>query len=417
MNTSEMPVLDYFNQHYVPSLDGDILPGTIANLRTGVVKFCLFMTEPPTVGDITPDAIQAFRAVLLEVGICASSVSAYHSIIRKIHAHAMPDEHAQMDWPTGFDLRGERIGSGATVPGSLREFFRTVYKPLKLRGKSDSAVRLHEITLNNFAKFLGHEATFEDATSETISRFLSWLRDRGRAAITANDNRNRLMALLRFAVRKHKLEDEPEVEAEIEPERAPRAWTEADLEKLFQECGRQTGTIAGTPAALWWSTLHLVALFTGERISALLSIRWEQIDFERGWLSITAEQRKGKKSDKEWPLPVEALEALRRMEAYKTGDVVFLWPWSSTYIYRHYNKLLICAGLPTDRQSKFHRMRKSTASHFAAKGGNATSLLGHSSARVTKAYLDKRIVKDVAAMELVNMPLAAAKMFAAGGAL
>jgi hypothetical protein len=52
-------------------------------------------------------------------------------------------------------------------------------------------------------------------------------------------------------------------------------------------------------------------------------------------------------------------------------------------------------------------MRKSTASHFTAAGGNATELLDHSSVRVTKKYLDKRIVGEQSAADLLKVPNAA----------
>jgi integrase len=41
---------------------------------------------------------------------------------------------------------------------------------------------------------------------------------------------------------------------------------------------------------------------------------------------------------------------------------------------------------------KFHAMRRTAASHFAAAGGDASHFLGHSSPRITeKYYLDPRI--------------------------
>ncbi len=161
---------------------------------------------------------------------------------------------------------------------TLRQFFRLCYKPLRLRGKSVDSIRLHEVTLNNFAKYLDREPLIDDLASDTMACFLAWLRDRGRAAITANDNRNRLMALARFAVRKGYLAEEPDVEPENEPERVVRAWLTADLETLFGACAVQDGKICGAPAAMWWVGLHLVCLFTGERIRAVLSLRWEQVD-------------------------------------------------------------------------------------------------------------------------------------------
>ncbi len=122
---------------------------------------------------------------------------------------------------------------------------------------------------------------------------------------------------------------------------------------------------------------------------------------------LTAEQRKGSKRDKEWQLPAVAVAALHGLKSKAIGPLVFERDFCLGTVYNRYAKILDSVGLPSDRQSKFHRIRKSTASHFAAAGGNATALLDHSSARVTAKYLDKRIVKEQSAADLLTVPDAA----------
>jgi len=53
---------------------------------------------------------------------------------------------------------------------------------------------------------------------------------------------------------------------------------------------------------------------------------------------------------------------------------------------------LAAAGLPTDRRSKFHRIRRTVASAVAEAGGNPSEALDHASPKTTKRYLDPRIV-------------------------
>ena len=70
-----------------------------------------------------------------------------------------------------------------------------------------------------------------------------------------------------------------------------------------------------------------------------------------------------------------------------------------------FDKVLSAAGLPTDRKSKFHRMRRSVASHLHAAGHNATDALGHSSADVTrKSYFDPNIIGAVRPSALLFRP-------------
>ena len=52
--------------------------------------------------------------------------------------------------------------------------------------------------------------------------------------------------------------------------------------------------------------------------------------------------------------------------------------------------IVTAAGLGSGRKAKFHKLRRCAASHYAARGGNPTLLLDHSSPKITKAYLDPR---------------------------
>ena len=84
---------------------------------------------------------------------------------------------------------------------------------------------------------------------------------------------------------------------------------------------------------------------------------------------------------------------------------IFPWPFCPTHIYYHYKRILRRAGLPTDRDCHFHRIRKSVASWYEAAGGNVTELLDHSARRVTRAYLDPRIVTHQQAADVLFRPL------------
>jgi integrase len=50
------------------------------------------------------------------------------------------------------------------------------------------------------------------------------------------------------------------------------------------------------------------------------------------------------------------------------------------------------AGLNTRKRLRFHQIRRSAASHYAAAGGDAVEMLDHSSPKITKRwYLDPRL--------------------------
>lgn len=282
---------------------------------------------------------------------------------------------------------------------TLEHFFGDKFRPLFLRGRSERTIKLYLITLRAFEKYLGRPPLLADLTDDTVSRYLSWYRARPRSPLTTNRERNNLLAIWRFAARKGHLSHWPDVKREIEPHRVPRAWTEDEMQRLIRACAQEPGDVAGIPAGDWWVCLHHVAWDSGERISALMDATWDCIDFG-GWLHVPAEARKGKRADRIYRLSPDTLIWLKRILKPKRL-LVFPWALNRSYLWKRYEPILERAGLPTDRLSKFHRIRRSVASHYEARGGNATELLGHSARRVTESYLDPRIVGEKHAADVL----------------
>jgi integrase len=155
----------------------------------------------------------------------------------------------------------------------------------------------------------------------------------------------------------------------------------------------------------FWLALFLVCWDTGERITPILALDWNAVDLRHRWIRFDASTRKGGRADNMLPIATDTAAALKKLRPF--DGRVFKWPYAPTYIYHRLGKIMERAGLPNDRLHKFHCFRKSTASHYEAAGGNATELLKHSSRRVTKAYLDPRIVRPTPAVELLFRPGAA----------
>lgn len=288
---------------------------------------------------------------------------------------------------------------------SLRTFFAQEFQPLRLRGRASNTLRLYLTTLNNFDLYLSRPALLSDLTDDTVCRFLSWFRGRGRSPYSANKERSNLLAVWRFACRRRRVVDWPNVDPDAEPVDDPLAWTESELSALFAALASQPGTIGGIPAADWWQALHAVLWDTGERIGAVLLIQWQHVDLRRGYVAVPAANRKGGRKGRTYRLHAETVAMLRRMRTAAVA-LVFPWPWSATYLWNRYAKILHAAGLPSDRKSKFHRMRRSVASWFEAAGHNSTEFLGHSSRKVTRAYLDPRIVHATHAADVLFRPTA-----------
>jgi integrase len=294
---------------------------------------------------------------------------------------------------------------GGNAPPSirtLRDLFENEYRPLRLVGRSQRTLVLFRYTLKQFGLYLGREPTLDDLQDLTLGNYLQYLIDLKRAKASVNKERRQLVAIWNFAARRRYVGQFPEIPPVPEPERIPKAWTTGDLQRIAAACrtaGQFTalGTYEGIPAADWWLALHAVLWDTGERIKAILQLQWT--DLSGDWLTVPAEYRKGSKRPMQFKLrleTVELLEAIRR----PSGEI-FPWPFSATYVYFVYKKILKTAGVEYDRQSKFHRMRRSVASHIAAAGGNPSLALGHSNPATTARYLDPKIARSVPISEVL----------------
>lgn len=288
---------------------------------------------------------------------------------------------------------------------SIVDFYAGYFEPLRLRSRSDNTRRLYLTTLRSFGRFLGRVPLLRDLTDDQVNRYLTWFRKLPRAPASVNKERNNLLAIWRFAARKKFVDNWPDVDPEIEPKRVPQAWTSEQVFRLFAAIQQETGLIAGIPADLWWTGLHLVGWDTGERIGAIMGVRWVDVDLAGRWIVARAETRKGGREDRIYRLGEDTAEVLAKMR--RPFEFVFEWPYCRSYLWAKYAVILRRAGLPADRRSKFHRLRRSVASHFEAAGGNATELLGHSRRSITERYLDPRICVKQQAADVLFRPMVA----------
>lgn len=282
----------------------------------------------------------------------------------------------------------------------LWDFFDSVFLPLRLRSRRPRTVDLYRTTLRSFERFLGRIAGISDLNDLTVSGYLAWQKSRELSPYSIEKERANLLAIWRFAIQRKKVECWPNVEREICPKRIPLAWSQKEIELLFAALQQLRGSVSSIPESIWWTALHYVLWDTGERISAAMSLDWETVDLAGRYIVFRAEGRKGGRDDRIYQIAEDTANALASLP-HRRCDV-FPWPYSKTYLWFRYQQILREAGLPFDRKSKFHRVRRSVASHYEAAGGNATELLGHSSRSVTRQYLDPRII---------GIPSAASRLF------
>jgi integrase len=129
---------------------------------------------------------------------------------------------------------------------------------------------------------------------------------------------------------------------------------------------------------------------TGERIGAVLELRWSEVDLERHTLTFLAATRKGHRETITSPITPQLAKMLAMQRGAPSERV---WPWVEDReflsIYGSLRVLCRTAGVP---YHPFHSIRKSTASYLKKAGVSAKKQLGHSSEEMAEThYYDEEI--------------------------
>lgn len=281
---------------------------------------------------------------------------------------------------------------------SLQSLYCEQYEPLALRSRRPNTKRLYRTTLKMFDEFLGRRATLADLNDAVINAFAAHRLANGLSKYSVNKDLFNLLALWRWLHKKHFVRNWPDVALEKPPIRVPVALTRKELAAVREAIQMEQSP----PGPAFWLALFLLTWDTAERIGAVMALTWDRVDLDAGWVHFNAEDRKGATADNVLPIAPETMAALKAIR--RRDGRVFRWPYSATYLYYRLGHIMQRSGLPDNRLYKFHVFRKSVASHYEAAGGNATELLGHTSRKVTRAYLDPRIVRTTSAVDLLFRP-------------
>jgi integrase len=272
---------------------------------------------------------------------------------------------------------------------TLTQFLETVYVPLRLRGRSAESVRLLRHAITQFSRWLDRDATLDDLDDLVVSRWLSAMAAKKSPNSVARE-RSGILALWNLAQGRGLVKLRPSVAPELVPHAVPRAFTTDELARLAQSAGQACGWVGPVPAKTFFRALVAVGLETGERINAILNT--PRYCWQRPTMIVPASIRKGRLQERVYELSPEASDLVDAVSAHE-GPTVFWWIASDTALRKRWKVITRRAGLGDGRDVQFHALRRSTASHLAAAGLDATAFLGHSSDRITrKSYLDPRVV-------------------------
>lgn len=281
-----------------------------------------------------------------------------------------------------------------------------------LKDLSQRTVHLYCCTLDRWAEYLGREPTLDDLDDLEVAKFLRWRADnhrrrRGNRPLSkgsvAKDSAQ-LRSIWNWIAKKRmrrtngELIEFPDYKRPIAPTPQPKAFTADELRALLEAARHRKGHISGVPAAWLWSTMIQAMFETGERIGAVLALRWSQVDLERCQLTFLAETRKG---HRETITRAISPQLAQRMGARKRAASERVWPWlddrEDKSLYASW--AVLCRSAKVEYKS-FHSIRKATASYMKKAGVSAKTQLGHASEEMAeKHYYDARIVGTQSAVE------------------
>ena len=291
---------------------------------------------------------------------------------------------------------------------TLRDLLRDRIAPLK--NLSDRSIVMYEATLDRFRDYLGHEATVDDLDDLTAAKFLKWRQNTQHSrfkkispASLAKDSAH-LRSLWTWLAKKRwkksngELLEFPDYARPRVPRPRPVAYTAEELTALIRAARHRKGSVAGKPAAWYWITKLMAMFQTGERIGAVLALRWSEVDLERCTLTFLAATRKGRSETICRAITPELAGYLALQQGPPDALV---WPWlEDRKILSCYASLkVLCksAGVP---YHPFHSIRKATASYLKKAGVSAKHQLGHSSEEMAEThYYDLNIVGHQSALE------------------
>jgi integrase len=225
-----------------------------------------------------------------------------------------------------------------------------------------------------------------DITKATCQRYA---RERGRAPATIRRELGTLKAAIGVAVAEGHLLHPVPVWMPEKPEGKDRWLTKSEAARLLNVArnGR-------ADTRLYLPLFMLIALYTGARKEAVLSLRWTQIDMERGQIDFAKGRRRTSKGrTRGQPIPDRLMTFLRFAWRRRSSDFGFVIHDKGRQIkdigdstHGSFGRACAKAGLVDVTP---HTLRHTCGTWMAQKGIDLHKLggwLGHSSARTTELY-------------------------------
>lgn len=322
--------------------------------------------------------------------------------------------HGPSVWTPRLRLVGD---DGDNEPRhTLRWVYQTLYLPQMSVVVSPLHLVQYEATLRVWEEFCESRGSpdLEIAAIRhaVLMAFRAWRMEHGRrgtavAPATVNKDLRYLHALLQFAYRDEVLDRPARARFLRVAKEPPRCWSPEEFAALLNVAQRQTGTMAGVPRRLWWWSLLSAIWDTGRRRGTMLAASFDWLAGDYLWCRAAAQKERQGQACK---LSRETLAAIRVIRQPARELIWRTPPRDPRYLVAELRELIAAAGL-WQPLKPFHVLRSCHATYVknASNLEGARQSLGHSSAAVTRAYIDP--TKEVAPTGCDLMPRDASMRF------
>lgn len=263
----------------------------------------------------------------------------------------------------------------------------------------DSTVDTYEQQLDAWSERLAPDLMLENLESDHLEPYV-WQSDISAASRCKRYRHVRVF--VNWARKNGHLTSNPikSLQKPKEEKKEPAFLSPEDLETLLEKTkhhGETTEDIAGrTPDVQWLIDTIKIAVSTGLRRGELVNLRWADIDFSAGFLTVRNREDFRAKSghERRVPLAGDALEVLQERHDEREpedSDSVIVdrgeEPVKPDRITKRFKDMVEVAGL--DDRLHFHSLRHTCASWLSMQGvplRTIQAIMGHSEISVTERY-------------------------------
>lgn len=255
-------------------------------------------------------------------------------------------------------------------------------------------------SLNSFSQFLERLPEATDLTDDTVNRFIVWLSQQDCAHETIRTRRSGILALWNAAADAG-IAQQPSRVRKLAPRRSvPRAWTQAQVAAILDECAKLKGNFRRFPQierAKFAAAVALTCYETGLRRGDVLRIQRFQIQPD-GLIVLIQQKTQQQHLARIRPAKLALIDSMGT--AGRT--MVFGCVVSERWLGKLLEAVCRTAGIPEGSVKWF---RRSGATHAErAEPGSGYRYLGHTTPRIAfQSYIDPLQIRNSAIMP-PNLP-------------